>query len=464
MAEAAKKKGHIVMVPFMAQGHIIPFLALARQLEQRTNFTITIANTPLNIQYLRSAISSSSRIRLAELPFNAAQHGLPPNIENAEKLPLTHVVNLFHSSLSLEAPLRSLVSQITQEEGQPPLCTISDVFFGWINLVAKSLGTRNLTFTTCGAYGTLAYASIWSNLPHRKTDSDEFWVPGFPRNYRFHRTQLHRYIRAADGTDEWSRFFIPRLALSMESDGWICNTVEEIEPLGLQLLRKYVGVPVWCVGPLLPPDALKGSKHRVGKEPGIALEACMEWLDLKDENSVLGRSFIWVIRPPFGYDINGEFRAEWLPKGFEERMRDSKRGLLVHKWGPQLEILSHRSTGMFLSHCGWNSVLESLSYGMPMIGWSLAGEQAYNVKMLVEEMGVAVELTRSVESVISGEQVRKVIEIAMDQEGKGKEMKQKANEIAARMREAIAENGQEKGSSVREMDDLLRNILLSKAL
>nr|KYP73195.1 Anthocyanidin 5,3-O-glucosyltransferase [Cajanus cajan] len=145
-------------------------------------------------------------------------------------------------------------------------------------------------------------------------------------------------------------------------------------------------------------------------------------------------------------------------------MRDSKRCLLVHKWGPQLEILSHRSTGAFLSHCGWNSVLESLSYGMPMIGWPLAGEQAYNVKMLVEEMGVAVELTRSVESVISGEQVRKVIEIAMDQEGKGKEMKQKANEIAARMREAIAENGQEKGSSVREMDDLLRNILLSKAL
>lgn len=489
MAEAAKKKGHIVMVPYMAQGHIIPFLALARQIEQRTSFTITIANTPLNIQYLRSAISSSSRIRLAELPFNAAQYGLPPNIENTEKLPLTLLANFFHSSLSLEAPLRSLVSQITQEEGQPPLCTISDVFLGWINHVAKSLGTRNLTFTTCGAYGTLAYVSIWSNLPHRKTDSDEFWVPGFPQNYRFHRTQLHRYIREADGTDEWSRFFIPRLALSMESDGWICNTVEEIEPLGLQLLRKYVGVPVWCVGPLLPPDALKGSKHRAGKEPGIALEACMEWLDLKDENSVVfvcfgsqntisasqmmalaegleesGRSFIWVIRPPFGYDINGEFRAEWLPQGFEERMRDSKRGLLVHKWGPQLEILSHRSTGAFLSHCGWNSVLESLSYGMPMIGWPLAAEQAYNVKMLVEEMGVAVELTRSVESVISGEQVRKVIEIAMDQEGKGKEMKQKANEIAARMREAIAENGQEKGSSVREMDDLLKNILSSKAL
>ncbi|TKY57064.1 UDP-glycosyltransferase 92A1 [Spatholobus suberectus] len=140
MVKAAKKKGHIVMVPFMAQGHIIPFLALARQIQQRTNFTITIANTPLNIQYLRSALSSPNEIRLAELPFNSTQHGLPPNIENTEKLPLIDIIKLFHSSLSLEALIRSLTSQITIEEGQPPLCTISNVILGWVNNVAKSLG------------------------------------------------------------------------------------------------------------------------------------------------------------------------------------------------------------------------------------------------------------------------------------------------------------------------------------
>ncbi|KAK7385858.1 hypothetical protein VNO78_31782 [Psophocarpus tetragonolobus] len=485
------KNGHIVMVPFMAQGHIIPFLALARQIQQRTSFTITIATTPLNIQYLRSALSSTcNQINLAKLPFNSTQHGLPPNIENTEKLSSLHDVGkLFHSTVSLEAPLRSLISQITKQEGQPPLCIISDVFLGWIKNVADSLGIRNLCFSTCGAYGTLAYISIWSNLPHRKTDSDEFWVPGFPQNYRFHRTQLHRYIRMADGTDEWSRFFIPQIGLSMKSDGWICNTVEEIESSGLQLLRTFLQLPVWTVGPLFPPDAQRGSKHRAGKEPGIALEACMEWLDLKDDNSVLyisfgsqntisasqmmalaegledsGRSFIWVIRPPVGFDMNGEFREEWLPKGFEERMKDTKRGLFVHKWGPQLEILAHRSTGAFLSHCGWNSVLESLGHGVPMIGWPLAAEQAYNVKMLVEEMGVAVELTRTVETTISGEHVKKVIEIAMDQQGKGREMKEKANEVAAHMREATSEKGEKKGSSVRAMDDLSRIILSPKVL
>ncbi|KHN39541.1 UDP-glycosyltransferase 92A1 [Glycine soja] len=358
---AAEKKGHIVMP----------------------------ANTPLNIQYLRSALSSPNEIHLAELPFNSTQHGLPSNIENTEKLPFTHIAKLFLSTLSLEAPLCSLISQITEQEGHPPLCVISDVFLGWVNNI------RNLSFTTCGAHGTLAYVSIWE-------------------------------------------FFIPQTALSMKSDGWICNTVEEIEPLGLHLLRNYLQLPVWPVGPLLPPASLSGSKHRAGKEPGIALEACMEWLDLKDENYVLyisfgsqntirasqmmalaegleesGRSFIWVIWPPFGFDINGEFIAECC--------------------------------------------------GVPMIGWPLAAEQAYNVKMLVEEMGVAVELTRTVETVISGEQVKKVIEIVMEQEGKGKEMKEKANEIAAHLREAITEKGKEKGSLVRAMDDLVRAILSPKA-
>lgn len=488
MAETPEKKGHIVMTPFMAHGHLIPFLALARKIQETTSstFTITIATTPLNIQYLKSAISttfSDISIHLADLPFNHSQYGLPPNIENTEKLPLADVIKLFHASTSLEAPLSSLISNITEQEGHPPVCVISDVFLGWVTNVAKSLGSRTITFTTCGAYGTLAYISVWSNLPHRKTDSDEFWTPGFPQNYRFHRTQLHKYLRAADGTDGWSKFFPPQIAFSMKSDGWICNTVEEIEILGLQLLKNYLQLPVWCVGPLLPPKG-SNSKYRAGKESGIALEECIEWLDLKDENSVLyisfgsqntvsasqmmalaegleesGIFFIWVIRPPFGFDINAEFKAEWLPEGFEERMKLSKRGLLVHKWGPQLEILSHKSTGAFLSHCGWNSVLESLSQGVPIISWPLAAEQAYNAKMLVEEMCVCVELTRTVESVISKDDVKKVIKIVMDQEGKGKEMKEKANQIAVYMREATIERGEEKGSSLRAIDGFVRTIL-----
>ena len=486
------------MLPFMAHGHLIPFLALARQIQQRTGFTITIASTKLNIQYLRSTISTVSNsqsllnIRLAELPFNSTDHDLPPNSENTENLSLGNIGKLFHASISLKDPVLHLVNDIIHQEGKPPLCIISDMFFGWATGLAKSVNTVNITFTTGGAYGTLAYVSVWLNLPHRSSDSDEFKVPGFPESYRFHRSQLHQYIRDADGKDLWSRFMQTQISQSFGSMGWLCNSVEEIEPLGFDLLRKYLRLPVWSIGPLIPPVLLKNtsssgvsfSKQHAGKRPGLTTEKCIEWLDLHGPDSVLyisfgsqntiglsqmmelaigledsGVSFIWVIRPPIGFDMKSEFRDEWLPEGFEERMKQSKRGLLVRNWAPQLDILSHKSTGAFLSHCGWNSVLESLSQGVPILGWPMAAEQAYNSKMLMEEMGVSVELTRGSQGIIVGKEVKRVIELVLEKEGKGKDMRNKAVEVKKQLRAAVSDETENKGSSVKAMDDFVRTIL-----
>ena len=486
------------MLPFMAHGHLIPFLALARQIQQRTGFTITIASTKLNIQYLRSTISTVSNsqsllnIRLAELPFNSTDQDLPPNSENTENLSLGNIGKLFHASISLKDPVLHLVNDIIHQEGKPPLCIISDVFFGWATELAKSVNTVNITFTTGGAYGTLAYVSVWLNLPHRSSDSDEFKVPGFPESYRFHRSQLHQYIRDADGKDLWSRFMQTQISQSFGSMGWLCNSVEEIEPLGFDLLRKYLRLPVWSIGPLIPPVLLKNtsssgvsfSKQHAGKRPGLTTEKCIEWLDLHGPDSVLyisfgsqntiglsqmmelaigledsGVSFIWVIRPPIGFDMKSEFRDEWLPEGFEERMKQSKRGLLVRNWAPQLDILSHKSTGAFLSHCGWNSVLESLSQGVPILGWPMAAEQAYNSKMLMEEMGVSVELTRGSQGIIVGKEVKRVIELVLEKEGKGKDMRNKAVEVKKQLRAAVSDETENKGSSVKAMDDFVRTIL-----
>lgn len=492
---------HIVMLPLMGHGHLIPFLALARQIHRRTGFNITIANTPLNIQYLRSSTlqqDPNPGIRLAELQFNSADHGLPPDTENTENLPLDLIGKLFASSVSLKTPFHNLLLDIIEKQGKPPLCIISDVFFGWATDVANSTGTVNVTFSTGGAYGTMAYVSLWLNLPHRQTDSEEFSVPGFPERCRFHVSHLHRFLRYADGTDLWSSFMQPQITGSLRSFGWLCNTVEEIEPFGLELLRKYIKKsPVWTIGPLLPKQWLNKSsfssnnglyKQHAGKEPGISPEKCVQWLDLQCPESVLyisfgsqntispshmmelaigleesGNPFIWVIRPPLGFDLKAEFRAEWLPEGFEDRMSKSEQGLLVKNWAPQLEILSHKSTGAFLSHCGWNSTLESLSQGVKMIGWPMAAEQTYNSKMLVEEMGVAKELTRGMQSSISREEVKKVIKLVMDKEGKGGDMKKKAEEIAQHIRAAVREGGgQEEGSSIKALDDFVSAIVTRK--
>ena len=110
-------------------------------------------------------------------------------------------------------------------------------------------------------------------------------------------------------------------------------------------------------------------------------------------------------------------------------------------------------------------MLESLSNRLPIIGWPLAADQVYNAKMLVEEMGVSVALTQTMESVIYGDEVKKVIKMVMDQDGgKGKGMKEKANEIALHMRKAKSDKGEVKRTSTRAMDDFVRTILSTKSI
>ena len=342
--------------------------------------------------------------------------------------------------------------------------------------MARSFGSTGIAFVTGGGYGYAAYISIWNELPHRNFDDDEdFPLPGFPENHRFRRSQFHRYLRAADGSDNWSLFFQPQLRLSMSCSGWLCNTVEEFEPLGLKILRNYVKVPVWAIGPLIPEPKSSSSSR----------DKCIQWLNSQKPDSVLyisfgsqntispiqmmelalglelsKKPFVWVIRPPFGFDINGEIRPEWLPEGFQDRITKNKQGMLVHKWAPQMEILAHESTGAFLTHCGWNSVLEGLREGVPLITWPLAAEQAYNSKMLVEEMGVALELTRGLEGELSKEEVKRVVELVLG----GGEIKKKAVEAGKKLKEAVRVDDKLgfKGSSIKAVDDFIDAVVFGR--
>ncbi|KAG6422844.1 hypothetical protein SASPL_113226 [Salvia splendens] len=102
------------MLPFLAQGHLIRFLALANQMARRFAFTITIATTPLNVRHLQATTATQPcpRIHFAALPFNSADHGLPPETENTDSLPHHLIVDLCHASTSLEPPFRALIRDI----------------------------------------------------------------------------------------------------------------------------------------------------------------------------------------------------------------------------------------------------------------------------------------------------------------------------------------------------------------
>lgn len=176
-----------------------------------------------------------------------------------------------------------------------------------------------------------------------------------------------------------------------------------------------------------------------------------------------GRSFVWVVRPPLGFDINAEFVAEqWLPEDLLQRVvRDEDRGLIVSKWAPQVEILGHRSVSAFISHCGWNSALEALENGVPMVGWPMAAEQFYNAKLLVEKVGVCVEVARGTSFQVRQEDIVGKIELVMGESEKGFQIRKRCLEIREMLRDAVIDDENYKGSSAKAMHQFF-NAALSK--
>ncbi|KAM2350611.1 hypothetical protein ACFXTH_005536 [Malus domestica] len=485
----AEIKEHIVMFPFMAQGHIIPFLALAQQLEQKKGCTITLINTPLNIKKLSSSLPPNTTIRLLEIPFKSSDHGLPSDAENTNSLSYHLILKLFQASLSLKPSFRNLMHGLVHERNglRRPVCMITDIFFGWTIEISHEFGMSHAVFSTVGGFGMACYYSLCLHLPHLKAKSGEyeFTLPDFPEAKKFHISQLSESLKLSNGTDPFSVFVHKAFNECMKTDGMVINTVEELDKTGLMYLRKIFKLPVWAVGPLLLSSG-NGTK-RAGKESGLTPEACKNWLDSKPPRSVLyisfgsqntvsksqmmqlamalessGKNFIWVVRPPLEYDVDSEFKEkEWFPEGFVQRIKARNKGLIVEKWAPQVEILSHKATSAFLSHCGWNSVIESLVHGVPLLGWPMASEQFFNVKYLVEQVGVCVEVARGKSCEVQKENIVAKLESVMNETEKGKQMRRKASEAKEIIRDAMKDEEGYKGCSTKALEDFLTAAAMS---
>uniref|UniRef100_A0A2N9EQD4 Glycosyltransferase n=1 Tax=Fagus sylvatica TaxID=28930 RepID=A0A2N9EQD4_FAGSY len=255
-----------------------------------------------------------------------------------------------------------------------------------------------------------------------------------------------------DRTKQEYNVFLQTGLKMRETAGFLVNTWEDLEATTLKALREeecYGFVPVYPIGPLFRP--VRSSSSRSG---------LLDWLDKQPVESVLyiafggsgpgvlsaqqiaemawglelsQQRFIWVLRPPS--------KKDELPDGFLARTHNL--GLVVTQWAPQSEILGHPSIGGFLSHCGWNSSLESILNGVPMIAWPLYAEQKMNAAMLTEELGVAVRpKIAPTKGIVAREEiemmVRKVI-IADNLEGKA--IRTKVKELQNSGKKAWTEGG-----------------------
>ncbi|RYR54715.1 hypothetical protein Ahy_A06g030012 isoform B [Arachis hypogaea] len=207
---------------------------------------------------------------------------------------------------------------------------------------------------------------------------------------------------------------------------------------------------------------------------------CLRWLDKQPHSSVLyvsfgsggtlsqsainelalglelsGQRFLWVLRAPsdsssaaYLDNQKNEDPLKFLPSGFLERTKE--KGLVLPSWAPQVQILSHDSVGGFLSHCGWNSVLESVQVGVPIITWPLFAEQRMNAVLLVDGLKVAVRPNVGEDGVVEKEEVSKVIKSLMEQE-EGKAMRKRMEDLKAYAADAVKKDA---GSSTHALSHL----------
>ncbi|CAN6249279.1 unnamed protein product [Urochloa humidicola] len=465
-----KVNPHVVLFPFLAHGHVPAFLRLADLLRaRRPGLEVTLVSTPRILGSLSLPPSSSSPpLRLHTLPFSPADHGLPPGAD----IQVHQFITFFQASESLRPAFEEFISGIITSRS--PLCIVSDAFFGWTADVARARGASHAVFLPGGAFGNAVFFSVWEHLPHARTCADEFpLLPDFP-DVTLHRTQIPRYMLAATGADPWSDFFRRVAASCRDTGALLVNTVGELEPSGLDMLQRSFGVQTWPIGPVLAAPTTPSDSR--DDDAGI-----FQWLDAHPPRSVLyvcfgsqntinadqmrelargleasGRPFLWALRPPLGFDAKCAFRAEWLPAGFEERAALAGTGLLVRGWAPQARVLAHTSTGAFLTHCGWNSVLESLSCGVPLLGWPLGAKQFFNAKLVVE-WGVCVEVARGnmESSKVGEEEVAEAVRTVVGETAKGEGMRRKAAAIARALADAWEEPG---GSAAESLEGFLRSV------
>ncbi|KAJ9158863.1 hypothetical protein P3X46_024407 [Hevea brasiliensis] len=338
-------------------------------------------------------------------------------------------------------------------------------FFCYASLsVAFQLNIPGYFFLTSGA-GFLAIfmhlLTLHQNTTKSFKDLNAFLhVPGVPPIF-----SSDMILPVLDRNDKAYEYFLDVASSLSKSAGIIVNTFELLEARALKAISDGLCIPnsttppVYCIGPLI-----------MTKNQTDGVTECLTWLDSQPSQSVIflcfgslglfskeqlreiaiglersGQRFLWVVRNPPSNSQRLAISAQpdpdlnsLLPDGFLDRTKE--RGLVVKLWAPQVAVLNHNSVGGFVTHCGWNSVLEAVCAGVPMVAWPLYAEQRINRVLLVEEMKIALPMKESENGFVTALEVEKrVIELMESESGKSVRKRTIAMKNAAK--EALSEGG-----------------------
>eukprot|EP01018_Ginkgo_biloba_P020192 Gb_07987 [translate_table: standard] len=460
------EKTQVVVVPFPAQGHLNQLLHLSRSLAER-RISVLFVTTSSHIHQARHRVQGWDLgrfdIRFEELPMPDFFY-LDPDIESMHKFP-THLMPLFEACETLQQPFERLIRNISAMDGesilpQRRIVIIHDSLMGWVQTVAVKYKIPAYIFSCVSAH----FTSLFSRAVGKGL-------------YELRDLKLQY-------PESFLQFISRQEPLGPLAKGEIFNTFPALEAKYINDLREIKGTvkPIWTVGPLLPQVPLYESSETL--KTASADFDCLRWLDGQAPASVLYVSFgslsslctpqirqlalgleasqqpfLWVIRAPdsaiFSTDLQMDWISKMLPEGYEGRL--GGRCFVARNWAPQLHILSHKSTGGFLSHCGWNSCLESISLGVPMVAWPLHSDQYSNSLLMARELKVGIEVKewpndQEEDDLVKADEVERAVRrLMVDMEGK--EVRQRSLRLKAEAQREIAAGG----SSWKELESFINH-------
>ncbi|KAL7164724.1 hypothetical protein ACSBR2_040597 [Camellia fascicularis] len=439
MTTKAGDGGEIFVVTSLGSGHLFPCIELCKRISSRNYITTLVLPSNL-LPSLPSSFHHHPLLRIAQI--SSFQFGPPTSHPD----PARH-----QAGLDLQTHLSAAHRR--------PLCAVVDFQVGWTTPIFSTFNVPVVSFFTFGASAAAMEWGAWKSDAGTLTPGESRTIPGLPAEMSIkYDLKLRRGGGGGGGGGGGPKpgHQPPWVAAIEGSIGLMFNTCDDLERPFLDYLTNQIGLPVWGVGPLLPDqywNSPSGSLIRDGairqtkRETNCTEEEVIQWLDSKPRGSVLYVSFgsetgptmeeypklagaledsthpfIWVIQPGSGLPkfpgdgqvVSGGSEG-YFPHGLASKVGD--RGMIIKGWAPQLLILSHRSTGGFLSHCGWNSTAEAIGRGVPFLAWPMRGDQIYNAKLVVNHLKIGCMALREDSSeVVKNDILEGIAKLMGDQE------------------------------------------------
>ncbi|XP_074321005.1 7-deoxyloganetic acid glucosyltransferase-like isoform X1 [Silene latifolia] len=471
--QSSSTSPHVIIFPLPAQGHITPMLNLA-QLFCHANFQVTLFITT---QYLeRLTLYTDTKTRFAGYPGFRFQ----PIPNEPPSRQLTCHEDLMGWIAELVQGLAVDATPILQKmiNGGDVSCMVVDGWLSFAYQVGNECGIPVISFRCPSACCVWAYFSTpnliqLGQVPFQEEDMDKLVenVPGLDTFLR--NRDLPSFCRTKDRATclGLQQAFADEVQRTSEAYGLILNTFEDLEGPLLSLLRSKCP-RVYSIGPLH-----SHLKHRLDEEKTTLPisssslwevdQSCLSWLDKKPAESVIyvgfgsltilekeqileiweglvqsNKYFLWVIRP--NLVIGGE-NGTPTPTALLEGTKE--RGCIV-SWAPQEAVLAHPAVGGFLTHSGWNSTLESITAGVPMLCWPYFADQQVNSRYVGEVWKIGLDMKDKCDRKVVAEMVNDVLDRKKDE----------LKESMARMSEAAKKSVTEGGSSYCNLDRLIQDI------